>query len=165
MLRETSRRSGFRIHPRPYYEDFLRIFDEQAILLFALVEGVVTSGLISARSGDEGRSMYAGSAAGQRARGDTALLRFEAMRWARDHGCTVFDLGGISSPLPPTAVSQDEDSAEGSPRSSLGGVRQFKVGFGGEVVAFPSTVERRYRPGLAWVVRHVHSRFRTAPPG
>jgi lipid II:glycine glycyltransferase (peptidoglycan interpeptide bridge formation enzyme) len=162
LLRETSQRNGFRIHPSAYYEDFLRVFADQAILLFARVEGVVTAGLIAARCGDEARSMYAGSASGQRARGDTALLRFEAMRWAREHGCTRYDLGGIAPEAPPAATGREVETAGGRD-SALDGVDHFKVGFGGQIVTYPPTVERRYRPGLAWLLRRFHRRFRTAP--
>lgn len=160
LLQDTSQRNGFRIHSYSYYEDFLRILGDEAILLFSRVEGVVTAGLIAARCGSEARSMYAGSATEHRSRGDTALLRLEAMRWARDHGCAVFDLGGIAAEAPVSPIAEHEKSG-----SDLDGVRQFKVGFGGEIVTYPATVERRYRPGLAWVVRRFHSRFRTAAPG
>lgn len=161
LLQETSRRNAFGIHARPYYDDFLRIFGDRAVLLFARFEGIPTSALIAVRCGDEGRSMYAGSSVVHRRRGDAALLRFEAMRWARDHGCSRFDLGGIAADTPPPA----EHGTEGNDdrwRSHLAGVHQFKVGFGGEIVTYPPTVERRYHPGLAWLVRRINARFRTA---
>ena len=101
--------------------------------------------------------MYAGSSTTQRGRGDAALLRFEAMRWARDHGCTRFDLGGIA-PEPLFPAGQDEDKEPG-PGSHLEGVHQFKTGFGGQIVAYPSTVERRYRPVMAWCIRRLYPRI------
>lgn len=158
LLRDTSRRNAFGIHERAYYEDFVRVFGERAVLLFSRFEGVPTSALIAVRNGDEGRSMYAGSSIDHRRRGDAALLRFEAMRWARDHGCSRFDLGGIASDTPPSG----QDGDDGRWRSHLAGVHQFKVGFGGEIVAYPPTVERRYHPRLAWLVRRVNARFRPA---
>lgn len=158
LLQDTSRRNGFRIHPRQYYEDFLHIFGERAKLLFSKVDGDVTAGLISARDGREARSMYAGSASASRVRGDTALLRFQAMRWARGHGCNAFDLGGIAAAAP------NVDDVESESSRDLAGVRRFKTGFGGEVITFPATIERRYRPGIAWFIRNLHARFRTATP-
>lgn len=153
LMQETSQRNGFGIHACSYYEDFLRIFEDQAILLFSRVDSSVTAGLIAARCGNEARSMYAGSASSHRSRGHTTLLRFEAMRWAREQGCTLYDLGGIA-PAPPTVGGRGSD---------LDGVEQFKVGFGGEIIAYPPTVEHRYEPGLAWLLRRFSSRFRTAP--
>ncbi|MDQ3653843.1 MAG: aminoacyltransferase, partial [Chloroflexota bacterium] len=97
LLGETAERNGFGIHARAYYEDFLACFGEQAVLLFSHAQGVVTAGLIAARFGLEARSMYAGSAGAHRGRGDSALLRFVAMQWARELGCLRYDLGGIAS--------------------------------------------------------------------
>jgi peptidoglycan pentaglycine glycine transferase (the first glycine) len=162
LLQETSQRSGFGIHARAYYEDFLRIFGNQATLLFSRVDGEVTAGLISVRFGNEGRSMYAGSSLTRRGRGDAALLRFEAMQWARGHGCTHFDLGGIAPDIPAPAQGRN-DGAGRQRHSELEGVHRFKVGFGGEIISYPPTVERRYRPAMAWLVRRLHPRFRPAP--
>lgn len=162
LLQETSKRNEFGIHSRRYYEDFLRIFDDQAVLLFSHLDGEVTAGLIAARCGSEGRSMYAGSSTTHRGRGDTALIRLEAMRWAREHGCSRYDLGGIASGAPPAGTDRDP-SVRSQTGSSLDGVHQFKTGFGGEIVAYPATVERRYRPALAWLARRVSSRYRATP--
>jgi len=164
LMQETAQRNGFHIHPHSYYEDFLRIFEDQAILLFSRVDGVVTAGLIAARCGNEARSMYAGSESAHRGRGDTALIRFEAMRWAREQGCTLYDLGGSGREVTATASGRD-GQGDGRQSSGLAGVEQFKVGFGGEIIAYPPTMERRYRPGLAWLLRRLHPRFRTAAPG
>ena len=160
LLQETSRRNGFGIHSRRYYEDFLRLFGHDAALLFSRNGGSVTAGLIVARCGIEGRSMYAGSSTAHRGRGDAALLRFEAMRWARELGCTRYDLGGIASGAPGIGT---EHSAGGARAENLDGVHQFKTGFGGEIVTYPATVERRYRPTLAWLARRVSSRYRGTP--
>lgn len=105
--------------------------------------------------------MYAGTSSTARGRGDAALLRFAAMRWAREHGCLRYDLGGIA----PVAPRRGADAPAGRRRdrgSSLDGIDQFKVGFGGEIVAYPATIERRYRPGLAWLMRRASGRFRPA---
>jgi len=95
LLRETSKRSGFGIHSRAYYKDFLDVFGDQAVLLLARVDGVATAGRIAGRAGVEARSMYAGASHAHRSRGDAALLRFNAMQWARENGCSRYDLGGI----------------------------------------------------------------------
>jgi lipid II:glycine glycyltransferase (peptidoglycan interpeptide bridge formation enzyme) len=108
--------------------------------------------------------MYAGSSSHLRVRGDAALLRFEAMRWTREHGGARYDLGGIISE--PRSSGSDASSHSSSKRgSNLDGVTQFKLGFGGEVVAYPPTLERRYHPALSWVVRQFHPRFRQGRPG
>ncbi len=80
ILVDTATRNGFGIHDQAYYDDFLDQFGNDAVLLFTVSEGVTTAGLIAARAGDQARSMYSGSATGQRGRGDAALLRFAAMQ-------------------------------------------------------------------------------------
>ncbi len=155
LLGETANRNGFGIHSRAYYEDFLECFGNQAVLLFSHAQDVVTAGLIAARFGNEARSMYAGSAGAHRGRGDSALLRFAAMQWARDLGCQRYDLGRIGPGARPGAP-------EATPGSALEGVDTFKTGFGGAIVSYPQPVERRYRPRIAWFIRHVNARFRTA---
>lgn len=158
LLGETAERNGFGIHARAYYEDFLACFGDQAVLLFSHAQGVITAGLIIARFGDEARSMYAGSAGAHRGRGDSALLRFAAMQWARELGCARYDLGGIAPAARSGGPGADPDSA-------LEGVDKFKTGFGGTVVTYPQSVGRRYRPRIAWVIRHVNGRFRIVAVG
>lgn len=135
LIEASAHRKDFGIHDRAYYRDFLRTFADESVLLFARTGEAVTAALIAARFGRGARSMYAGALGSQGSRGDTALLRLEAMRWARRQGCTTYDLGGIA----PTAGDD----------SGLQGVERFKTGFGGEIVAFPSAVERVYHPRLA----------------
>ncbi|MBA2468401.1 MAG: peptidoglycan bridge formation glycyltransferase FemA/FemB family protein [Chloroflexia bacterium] len=159
LLRETSQRNGFGIHSQAYYKDFLETFGDQAVLFFARVNDVVTAGQIAVRVGGEARSMYAGSTRSLRTRGDTALLQFATMQWARDHGCTRYDMGGIA-PESPASGSNQDDARTGS---DLVGVHQFKTGFGGHIVAYPETVERRYRPHVSWLMRRLNARFRAAP--
>ncbi len=160
LLSETARRNGFGIHRASYYRDFLRIFGDQSVLLLAHAGGMVTAGLIAARCGPEGRSMYAGSGSMERVRGDAALLRFEAMRWTREAGGIQYDLGGIA-PTPSMAGSNPRHTLRSA--TGLEGVDTFKTGFGGSIVTYPPTCERRYRAAFAWLLRHVNPKFRAAP--
>jgi len=159
LLRETGQRGGFGIHRRAYYDDFLRVFGENALLAFTRFDGEVTAGLIAAYFGNEGRSMYAGSSSSHRGRGDTALLRMEAMVWAREMGCGRYDLGGITTGL--RATAGEGDAVGGRSTTDLAGVRNFKMGFGGDIVTYPSTIERRYRPAAAWLLRRLYPRYRS----
>ncbi len=82
------------------------------------------------------------------------------MGWARERGCIRYDLGGIASDTPHAGTA---GAAEPGRSDNLAGVHQFKTGFGGEIVTYPGTVERRYRPTLAWLARRVSSRYRGTP--
>ena len=71
------------------------------------------------------------------------LLQWEAIRWARSHGCALYDFWGI--PDPP--AEGDEEGAEVSPtntRSGLRGVYWFKRGFGGREIEYPGTYDYIY---------------------
>lgn len=151
LLGATASRSEFGVHEAAYYAEFLEVFGDRATLLFAEMDGRVTAGLIAARYGHEGRSMYAGTSLERDSRGDAALLRLAAMQWARRHGCTQYDLGGIA-PLDPSSLP---DAETGDAARGLEGVERFKTGFGGEIVQYPAAMRRVYRPHLARVKRHI----------
>jgi lipid II:glycine glycyltransferase (peptidoglycan interpeptide bridge formation enzyme) len=150
LLMDTSERNEFGVHSRQYYADFLDIFGPDALMLFAMVDGNVGAGLVSARFGKEAIYMYGGSSTEHRAHGGAFLLQFEAMRWARDAGCTDYDLWGIPEETPKIKPG---DRVTGTRGEDWAGLYRFKTGFGGEIVSYPPTLERRYRPllsRLAW---------------
>ncbi|HKG25505.1 MAG TPA: peptidoglycan bridge formation glycyltransferase FemA/FemB family protein, partial [Thermomicrobiales bacterium] len=108
LLSDTSQRNDFRIHQESYYDDFLRVFGEDAALMFAVIDGVRAAGLIAARFGDEAIYMYGGSSTEHRAHGAAFRLQFEAMRWARERGCARYDLWGIPKEDPSSTEERGE---------------------------------------------------------
>lgn len=154
LLEETSERNKFGIHSRAYYDDFMRIFGDRAFMLFALVEGRIAAGVIAARFGEGAVYMYGGSSTTNRADGAAFLLQYETMRWARDAGCTRYDLWGIPAedPLPPRG---NERGASASVGEDTRGLYTFKVRFGGEIVEYPPMMERRYWPVVSWLARRL----------
>ena len=156
LLEETSNRNEFGIHSPAYYGDFLRFFGDRALLLFAYVDDQPAAGLIAARFGNEAIYMYGASSTVHRAHGAAFALQFEAMKWAREHGCTIYDLWGIPAGDPNTQ-HVDGDRVAGTKGDDWGGLYKFKVGFGGSIVSYPPTLERRYRPILSFGVRHFYA--------
>jgi len=152
LLQETAERNKFGIHAQAYYRDFLHLFGDDRILLFAEVDGVLGAGLIAARFGNEAIYMYGASSTHHRGRGAAFLLQFEAMRWARALGCEWYDLWGIPKRDPETMTSNG-DLVPATHGDDWRGLYKFKVGFGGEIVTYPPTLERRYRPFLSFVAR------------
>jgi peptidoglycan pentaglycine glycine transferase (the first glycine) len=152
LLKETQERNDFGIHDKSYYDDFMRLFGDRALMLFGMVDGQPATGLIAARFGDEAIYMYGGSSTVHRGDGAAFLLQYEAMRWARDQGCRRYDLWGIpdEDPAPEAEQSDGAPSSKGDDRR---GLYTFKVRFGGEIVRYPKTMERRYVPVVAWVAR------------
>lgn len=128
LYAETATRDGFLIRPFAYYrqtwERFLVAQEEAenpaggALLLAEHgEESAPVAGLFLLRYG--ARAWYFYGASSERRRRDMPnyLLQWEAMRWARAQGCTVYDWWG--------APTQLHD-----PTDSLQGVWQFKQGFG-----------------------------------
>jgi lipid II:glycine glycyltransferase (peptidoglycan interpeptide bridge formation enzyme) len=152
LLQDTSERNEFGIHTRQYYADFLEIFDEDALMLLARVEGQVAAGLVAARFGEEAIYMYGGSSSEHRAHGAAFLLQFEAMKWARESGCVRYDLWGIPED-DPSSASEQGDRIAGTKGEDWRGLYRFKTGFGGDIVTYPPTLECRYRPLLSSLAR------------
>lgn len=155
LHQDTAHRNGFDVESRSYYEDFLRAFGDHAVLLFAVVDGAVATGMIGVRFGAEAAYWKGASSTSQRVRGATDYLQFEAMRWARDHGCARYDLWGIDwGTQAEKRVPVTEGDVQGSSDDAWLGVASFKSGFGGEVVAFPPALERSYHSLLNQVSGH-----------
>jgi lipid II:glycine glycyltransferase (peptidoglycan interpeptide bridge formation enzyme) len=152
LLQDTSERNDFGIHSRRYYADFLDVFGSGALMLLARVEGDVAAGLVAAKFGDEAIYMYGGSSTKHRAHGAAFLLQFEAMRWAREAGCTRYDLWGIPK-NDPSPASDEGDRISGTKGDDWRGLYRFKTGFGGDIITYPPTFERRYRPLLSLLAR------------
>lgn len=135
LYAETGARDGFLIRPYDYYartwRTFLAAQAEEgnpaggALLLAehpddtAGGEGPV-AGLFLLRYG--GRAWYFYGASGERRRRDMPnyLLQWEALRWAKAQGCTVYDWWG--------APTHPDDPAD-----DMQGVWQFKQGFGAQL--------------------------------
>lgn len=152
LLSETSERNEFGIHTSDYYADFLDVFDDRAVVLEAYSDGNLAASLIAAAFGDEAIYMYGASSTTYRANGAAFLLQYEAMRWARERGCRRYDLWGIPE-VTPDSIMGEEGKVAGTKGEDWRGLYRFKTGFGGQIIDYPATMERRYHPWLAWAAR------------
>jgi lipid II:glycine glycyltransferase (peptidoglycan interpeptide bridge formation enzyme) len=161
LLEITGQRDEFGIHTFPYYEQLWRTFgpegdDSMAVLLADHPEeperakGPI-AGLIAFRFGREAIYMYGASDNRGREHMPNYLLQWEAIRWAREHGCTLYDFWGIPDPPAEDAEGEEgkdgKESAEVSPtntRSGLRGVYWFKRGFGGREIEYPGAYDHVY---------------------
>jgi peptidoglycan pentaglycine glycine transferase (the first glycine) len=84
---------------------------------------------------------YGASANEERERMPTYLLQWEAIRWARAHGCIEYDLWGVPDADEETLEANFTHLSEG-----LWGVYRFKRGFGGELRRSPGAWDRVYQP-------------------
>jgi lipid II:glycine glycyltransferase (peptidoglycan interpeptide bridge formation enzyme) len=162
LMRETAERNRFVINPASYYEMFLSIVGASAIQLFAMVDGSIVAGLIAARSTDQAIYMFGGSSTADRVPGATALLQYHAMRWARDQGCTTYDLWGIPTVDPPAITRPDQQPLR-TIGEDMSGLYRFKVELGGEIVSLPPSFEIHYHPAISWMARNVRQIARNFP--
>jgi lipid II:glycine glycyltransferase (peptidoglycan interpeptide bridge formation enzyme) len=171
LLEVTGERDEFGIHTFPYYEQMWKVFgphaDNSALVLLAehpdeqeRAAGPI-AGLLALKFGREAIYMYGASANRGREHMPTYLLQWEAIRWAREQGCAVYDFWGI-----PDAPAEEGEEGGGeaakssdsvSPvntRSGMRGVYWFKKGFGGREIEYPGAYDYVYnRVGYALWMR------------
>lgn len=120
MYQETSQRDRFVIRPEAYYRDLWGTFLAAGLAqpLIAEVSGEPVAMVVLFRFADRAWYMYGASRDLHREKMPNHLLQWEAIRWARAEGCTVYDLWGAPERLDET--------------DPLWGVYRFKQGFGAE---------------------------------
>ena len=122
MVEETAERAGFVIRPEPYYHDAWGSFmgRDLAVPFIAEFEGQPIAMVIIYSFGQRAIYMVGASLDLHRDTMPNNLLQWEAITWAKDHGCTVYDMWGAPDQL-------DESDP-------MWGVYRFKKGFGGRFV-------------------------------
>jgi lipid II:glycine glycyltransferase (peptidoglycan interpeptide bridge formation enzyme) len=143
MMEVTAGRDGFGIHSRVYYETVHRLFVPSGLgrLLLAEHEGELLAGLVVLRFHDTAIYMYGASSDQKRNLMPTYLLQWEAMQWAREQGCRIYDLWGVPD--------EDEETLEAefvARSDGLWGVYRFKRGFGGRLVRTVGAWDLVYAP-------------------
>lgn len=143
---ETAIRDGFAIREKKYYLSVWQIFYEAGMLspLLAEVEGEVVAALMLFHSGDKAWYIYGMSSGKHRNLMPTYLLQWEAIRVAKEKGCTRYDLWG--APL----IFCEMDP--------LWGVYRMKKGLGGEVVRTIGSYDLPMKPFQYWLYSRVWPR-------
>jgi peptidoglycan pentaglycine glycine transferase (the first glycine) len=148
LMQLTAKRDGFGIHTYDYYETSHRLFvpSDQGRLLLAEYRGDLLAGLVVLAFGDTACYMYGASSDEHRNLMPAYLLQWEAMRWAREKGCRVYDLWGVPDEDEETLEAQFTTRSEG-----LWGVYRFKRGFGGRLVRTVGAWDLVYAPLRYWL--------------
>jgi len=140
LYEETARRDRIGIHSLAYYRGLLRASREYpgaaptVQLLLAWHEGELLAGNIVAFWKDRAAYLYGASSGNKRNLMPTYALQWEAIRRAKEAGCTTYDLFGV----PPRP----------DPGHSMAGLYQFKTGFSDQVLERWGTWDVPYRPVL-----------------
>lgn len=147
LYEETADRNEFAIRPIDYYLDAWRSFQEagMALPLLAEYEGTPLGAVIVIAYGGRALYMYGASNEKERNRMPNYLLQWEAIRWAKEYGCEVYDFWGA----PDEFVESD----------SMWGVWRFKSGFGADVVRHIGAWDYPARPFWYWLYSVVWPRY------
>lgn len=144
LSRQTSARDGFGIHGLNYYQTVYRLFaPNRCALLLAEFKGEPLAALMVFSQGQNAYYFYGASSNSHRNLMPTYLLQWEAIRWARQQGCTRYDLWGIPNADVDTLEAKFTHKTDG-----LWGVYRFKRGFGGQVVKSVGAFDYIYNPLL-----------------
>ncbi len=146
LMQATGQRNAFGVHDPDYYRRFWELFapSGHAALFLAEHEGEPLAGLLAARLAGQAYYLYGASGNDDRNLMPNHLLQWQAMRWARSGGCTIYDLWGV-----PDEVGIDAGAPIPDPATGLWGVWRFKRGFGGRVVRYAGAWDRLAAPLLA----------------
>jgi lipid II:glycine glycyltransferase (peptidoglycan interpeptide bridge formation enzyme) len=155
LMAETGERDAFGVHSLDYYQ---KVFDQfqphgACEMLFAEFEHEPLAAIMVFARGNRAWYFYGASSNRYRNFMPTYLLQWEGIRWAREQGCTEYDLWGI-----PDASEAELEESFTERRDGLWGVYRFKRGFGGEVRRAAGPWDRIYRPVIyrlyqAWAAR------------
>ncbi len=150
LMQVTSKRGGFRVHTREYYEAAYHLFVPKGLakLLLATYGGKTLAGLMAFALGDRAWYFYGASSNEERNRMPNYALQWAAIRWAKERGCSVYDLWGIPDEEEETLEREFIKRSDG-----LWGIYRFKRGFGGKVVRYAGAFDYVYSPLLyrLWV--------------
>lgn len=145
MMLTTGERDAFGIHSLAYYQKAHALFSARGacVLLIATYQEQPLAGLMAFARGDTAWYFYGASTNQERNRMPTYLLQWEAMRWARETGCTTYDMWGVPDFPEPVLEEEFLQRSDG-----LWGVYRFKRGFGGALARTVGAWDRVYRPAL-----------------
>jgi peptidoglycan pentaglycine glycine transferase (the first glycine) len=135
LYRETAARDGFHIHPLPLYRNMFGLFWDSGrfCLLLARFHGKLIGAVTLLRFGATCWYLQGASSGEHRNLMATYVLQWEAIRWAREAGCTLYDFRAV-----PDILDEGQD---------MYGVYRFKEGFGGYHYTTLPTYVTPYRLG------------------
>ncbi|MFN2144445.1 MAG: lipid II:glycine glycyltransferase FemX, partial [Anaerolineales bacterium] len=130
LMEVTGERDGFGVHSLAYYRRVYELFHPLGMceLFIASYQGQPLAGIMVFARGERAWYLYGASNNLERNRMPAYLVQWEAIRWAREKGCTSYDLWGVPDADPDTLEAEFDQRDD-----SLWGVYRFKRGFGGQI--------------------------------
>lgn len=157
LAQTTANRNSFGVHSLAYYQTAHRLFaPERCALFIAKYQTEPIAALMAFSQGRQAYYLYGASANKHRRLMAPYLLQWEAIRWAKNHGCTHYDLWGIPDATPDRLEAEFNRRADG-----LWGVYRFKRGFGGQHVQSVGGFDYVYNRTLYRLYQAVNSGIKT----
>lgn len=140
LMQVTGNRDEFGIHQPEYYRTAFETFAPQhAAMFLAEYEGRPLAALMVFAVGQRAAYLYGASSNEERQRMPTYAIQWAAMQWAKERGCTEYDLWGV-----PDAPEEQLEEEFTERSDGLWGVYRFKRGFGGELQRTVGAADRVY---------------------
>lgn len=99
MIEYTQNRHHIRLRNPAYFKSILDHFKEDACVLSAYLDDVLISSCLLVKCKDTTEILYSGYHDEYKKTDSTYLLRYESIQWAKKHGCTKFNFGGVEGNL------------------------------------------------------------------
>ncbi|MCK5200802.1 MAG: peptidoglycan bridge formation glycyltransferase FemA/FemB family protein [Spirochaetales bacterium] len=149
LYEETALRDKITIHSKAYYRKIFELSGEEPIsgagpelvIFKAVYDDQMLAGIIVALYGNRATYLYGASSNEHRNLMPAYALQWEAIKYAKEKGCTEYDLFGI----PP----------ENDPDHPMSGLYRFKTGFGGDILHRPGCWDFPLKPVVYMVYRWV----------
>lgn len=163
LLVETSRRDGFFIRSEDYYRQAWRLFhpSDRCRLLLATFQGKILAGLMAFAWGKRAWYLYGASSEDHRELMPNYLLQWQAILWAKEKGCTSYDLWGIPDEVGRSGEPEDFMERKGG----LWGIYRFKRGCGGRVLRSAGAFDYVYSRLGYWLLMELAPRLRPTVSG
>jgi lipid II:glycine glycyltransferase (peptidoglycan interpeptide bridge formation enzyme) len=140
LMRETGQRNQFGVHAPEYYQSAYELFAPENLGLFiAEYDSRPLAAIMVFVNGTRAAYFYGASSSAERKRMPTYLVQWTAMQWAKERGCTEYDLWGV-----PDYPEEDLEKHFQERKEGLWGVYRFKRGFGGNIKRTVGSADRVY---------------------
>jgi peptidoglycan pentaglycine glycine transferase (the first glycine) len=141
LYRETAERDNFFTHPQVFYDELLDLFEakDAGVLYIAEYEGTPIAAQVAMKCGKTTTSMYSASSNSNRNQRPNHPLQWTAIKWARAHGCDIYDFRAIAERLEPDA--------------ELYSLYTYKKGYGGYSYLSLTTHDLPFQAPVYWAYR------------
>ncbi len=141
LMATTGSRNDFGVHSAAYYQTCYQLFAEKeaATILLAEYDGQPLAGVLLVKCGKQCVYLAGGSSNQERNRMPSYAVQWAAIEWAKQQGCTEYDMWGLPDEDAETLEATFKERDDG-----LWGVYRFKRGFNGRVARTVGSADKVY---------------------